>query len=143
MTKVVVASAIWATLIGATVAASGAPFRVQLVDAVGLFIAFWLPAQWVAAPHDVERRLLLCAGFILFGCFVWDVLSTVVVAKRELFMGAPLVYGGGFVLFAGLLGIHGAIVSSIRRRILTEPLQPTRAAEPNGQPEPTRVGPRG
>jgi hypothetical protein len=116
MTKVGVASAIWATVVAAAVAASDAPFRVHLVDAAALFIASWFPAQWVEVPYDVERRLFPCAVFILLGCFVWDALSALAIGKRDFFMGAPLVYGGGFALVAGLLGIHGAVVSWINRR---------------------------
>src|SRR5207249_5916658 len=95
MTRVVVATGIYTVVVATTIAVSGAPATVHAVDALGFLIAFWIPAQFVGSVPDLKRRMMPSAILILLGCLTWDVLSAIVISKREFLRAAPFVYGGG------------------------------------------------
>ena len=84
----VVSTTIYLMIFGVVVAFSGAPPRVHAVNALGLLLAFWIPAQFVTRPEMLRSHLRVVLPFILVGTLQWDVLSAVVISKRDFFWGA-------------------------------------------------------
>ncbi|WP_226647318.1 hypothetical protein [Microbulbifer variabilis] len=78
---------------------SGAPAKVHVVNVVCFFVAF------VLGTVVAEKRLSNLPAYIIWlmaglvGLFSWDVVSSLVIVKAEIFMGWYILYP------AGLLGI--------------------------------------
>lgn len=115
-----VSSVFYLVVLGASWTLWGAPVRVHVVDATALLIAFWIPAQFITDPQAFLRRwpLVLCCS--LAGTFLWDILATLVMVKRELFMGAILLYPGAIAAFGTLLLVSSAVTSALRRGLTNE-----------------------
>jgi hypothetical protein len=109
-----VSTAIYLVIWGISVASSGASARVHAVDAAGLFAAFWIPAQFVTRPEVLRLQWRLVLACILGGTFLWDVLSALVIAKRELFMGAIVVYPGAIAVLTTALLCHSMLTLALR-----------------------------
>ena len=111
-----VSTALYSVVFITSVVSTGAPLRVHIVDAIGLLIAFWLPAQFVGSPVTLRTRWLPVIGCILLGTFTWDVLSSLVIVKRPLFWEAALLYPAAVFSFSVLLLLHGVIIVMVRPR---------------------------
>ena len=114
ISRTLIASAFAAFFIAMPIMYSDAPARVHLADAVGVILAFWIPALMVRSWSDLKARALFFAAIVVVGTIVWDVVSAQVVVKREFMTGAGIVYPlslvGCFALFAiqtGLLKLFG------------------------------------
>lgn len=81
---------------------SGAPARVHVIDAIGVTLAFLLPALFADRPATLRRRWPLMLLCIVGGTLVWDFLSAQV-RKREFFMGGMVLYPGAVLVFGSLL----------------------------------------
>jgi hypothetical protein len=83
---------IYAILSTALLLISGAPIRVNLVDIASFFIAFVVPGMLAFHLNRMNQVIMvwLVGGGI--GLFMWDVVSTLVIVKRELFMGWYILY---------------------------------------------------
>lgn len=90
-------STLFAVLSGASIALSGAPPRVHAVNIGCFFVAF------VFATILAERRMQDLPHVVLWllvgavGLFLWDLLSTFVIAKVEVFTGWYILYPLGLV----------------------------------------------
>jgi hypothetical protein len=77
---------------------SGAPLRVHAVDIFALFIAFVIPGL-IANNKEVKKQYLVWLFGGVFGLLFWDVLSSYVIVKREIFMGWYIIYPVGLSAF--------------------------------------------
>ena len=111
--RVLVPTVIAAVVVAAGWRLSGAPARVHMVEAVGVILAFWLPAQFISRPDALLRKWPLALCCILGGTLVWDILTTLVIAKREFLMGAILLYPGAVVVFGSLLLVSAALTAAL------------------------------
>ena len=122
----VVSVAIFTVLSLASVAVSGAPFKVHLVNVSCFFLAFVLGA--VAAErykNSINKPVtwLLCGAV---GLLLWDGLSALVIVKAEFFMGWYLKYPIGLV---GILLLHFLVWLVCRFGPFNKQRQPTRTAQ--------------
>jgi hypothetical protein len=94
---------IFAVLSALSVALSGAPAKVHVVNIGCFFVAF------VVGTVMAERRAGNLIGYIIWvllgavGLLLWDILSSFVVVKAEIFMGWYVLYPLGLV---GLLALQ-------------------------------------
>jgi hypothetical protein len=54
---------------------------------------------------------------ILGGTLVWDILTTLVIGKREFFMGAIVLYPGAVLVFGSLLLVSAALTAVVDQRV--------------------------
>lgn len=110
--RAVAASILAVALIGAWFATSvgvrTALRPVFLVHAAVLILAFWFPAQRIAAPRDVPRRWRSLLPWLLGWILAWDLATAGLVGERDLFEQWYTVYPSGVALFTALLLLHGA-----------------------------------
>ena len=101
--RIATATAFAAIVFIPTVVYSGAPMRVHLVNAMGLALAFWLPALAIENYSFVKKHAWLLAAAVIVGTTAWHVGTSIVVAKYEFSAGAlahyPLALIGSFLLF--------------------------------------------
>ena len=74
----------------------GAPFRAHAVDITALFIALLIP-KFITKNKENKKQIyiwLLCG---VIGILYWDVLSSFVIVKKEIFMGWYIIYPFGIV----------------------------------------------
>jgi hypothetical protein len=83
--------------------------------AVGVILAFWLPALFVNRPDMLRRRCVLAICCILGGTLVWDILSAQVIVKRDFFTGGVLLYPGAVVVSGTLLFLCAALTHAISK----------------------------
>ena len=113
--RIVSAVVIWALVFGASLAVSGAPTSVHIVDGVALFIAFWLPALWVRTPRDLLGRWMIWIPLVFVGLVFWDLASAEVIVKKDVFDGAHVLYPLGVVGMSVLLLVHAGVVWGLER----------------------------
>jgi hypothetical protein len=75
---------------------SGAPLRVHAVDITAFFIAFVIPGI-LGFNLSLKKQLVIWFVGGIIGPFLWDVGSSYVVEKRELFMGWTILYPLGLI----------------------------------------------
>jgi hypothetical protein len=119
--RVAVAIAVLAALlIGGFFAASPGgvrtPLGEYLVAAAILAVAFWFPAMRVGSVRDVARQWKGIALWLLAWTAVWDVTSSGVFLRRQLFQEWWIVYPSGLVGLAALLLLHGTVMARIEGR---------------------------
>ena len=109
LSKALIATALAGIVFISTHLYGGAPLRVHLADALGLFLAFWIPALMMRSWKDLKERAFFFAAFVVFGTLVWDAVTASVIVKRDFLMGAAIVYPlflvGCFALFAIQAGL--------------------------------------
>ncbi len=107
--KVLIATLLAAIVFIPSYIYSDAPLRVHLADALGVALAFWIPAMMVRSWNDLKERVLFFAAFVVGGTLIWDVVTAVVIVKRDFLMGGVIVYPlfliGCFTLFAVQAGV--------------------------------------
>jgi hypothetical protein len=115
----VAASILGVLLIGAYFAASPGGVRTPLGDyllnAVILAVAFWFPAMRVSAVADVARQWRGFLVWALAWTLVWDLATSGILVRRELFQEWWIVYPAGVLALAVLLTLHGAVLSRVVR----------------------------
>ncbi|MDJ0760909.1 MAG: hypothetical protein QNJ19_16060 [Woeseiaceae bacterium] len=94
---------------------SGAPLRVHLADALGLLIAFWIPALMIRSWEDLKRRALLFAAFVVFGTLAWDAVTASVISKRDFLMGAAILYPVSLIGCFALFSIQAALLKLFKQ----------------------------
>jgi hypothetical protein len=113
-TRVAVATIIAGMLFAAHTLWSGAPMRVHVVTAVGLLVAFCVPALFVGRPKDAVQPwpvlALTCLGVLAL--VVGEMLA---VSKTEILDGVVLFVVGAPAVIALLL-FHGVLVHRMSRR---------------------------
>jgi hypothetical protein len=114
--KIFVPTVIYCFLLIIFFVTSGAALRVHIVDALSLFVAFWIPAGFVRSLSDIRVKLKIILPIILLGILVWDLLSSVVITKREFFREAHVVYPLGILTMMTLLVIHALTLEAFTRR---------------------------
>ena len=122
----VVSIAIFTVVSLASIAVSGAPFKVHLVNVSCFFLAFVVGA--VAAErykNSINKSVtwLLCG---VTGLLLWDGLSALVIVKAEVFMGWYLKYPIGLL---GILFLHFLVWLICRFWPFNKQRQPTRTAQ--------------
>jgi hypothetical protein len=75
---------------------SGAPARVHIVDISALFIAFVIPGL-IAINKENKNQLYVWLFGAIIGLLYWNVLSSYVIVKREIFTGWYIVYPVGVI----------------------------------------------
>jgi uncharacterized protein YacL len=75
---------------------SEAPFRVHLIDALSLFIAFVVPSL-ITSLKKVKKPFLLWIIGAIIGILFWDIFSSFVITKKEIFMSWYIVYPIGII----------------------------------------------
>ena len=113
--RAAVAMVIASLLFGAYLLGSGAPPRVHTATAVGLVLAFFVPAMLVGRPRDVWARRWTVLGLVVFGVAALDGGLSATMSKKELF-DAPALFIVGVPAMAALLALHGAIVRRVAAR---------------------------
>ena len=93
---------------------SGAPFRVWAVDAGSFALAFLVPAL-VTAGREWKEAILWFLGFGLVGILLFDILSSIVIVKREFLMGWYVLYPVGLVALLGLHAVSHWVATSYQR----------------------------
>jgi len=121
----VVSVAIFTVLSLASVAVSGAPFKVHLVNISCFFLAFVVGAVASERYKNFMLRLFTWLFFGASGLLLWDALSALVIVKAEFFMGWYLKYPIGLV---GILLLHFGVWLVCRFRPFNKQRQPTRTA---------------
>jgi hypothetical protein len=115
----VAASILGALLIGAYFAAAPGgvrtPLGEYLLNAVILAVAFWFPAMRVSAVADVARQWKGLLVWAVTWTLVWDLATSGILIRRELFQEWWIVYPAGVVVLAALLLLHGGILSRVVR----------------------------
>jgi hypothetical protein len=87
-----------------------------LVNAAVLAVAFWFPAMRVASVGDVVRQWMGFALWILVWALAWDLATSGIFLRRELFSEWWVVYPAALVTLFGLLLLHGAVMGRVVRR---------------------------
>ncbi|RHW74674.1 hypothetical protein [Colwellia sp. RSH04] len=82
---------------------SGAPIKVHAINIFSFFIAFVLATVAVEYRWFKLSKLQTWLAFSILGLVVFDVLSSLVIVKRELFMGWFIIYPVGI---AGLVSLQ-------------------------------------
>ena len=82
---------------------SGAPIKVHAANMFSFFIAYVLATVAVEYRWFKLSKLQIWLAFSILGLVIFDVLSALVIAKRELFMGWFIIYPVGI---AGLVLLH-------------------------------------
>ena len=113
--RVMVPTLIAAAVVVAGGTLSGAPAPVHIVEAVGVVLSFWLPAQFISRPETLLRKWPLALCCIIGGTLVWDILTTLVIAKREFLMGAIVLYPGAVVVFGILLLVSAGLTAALNQ----------------------------
>jgi hypothetical protein len=115
----VAASILGVLLIGAYFAAAPGgvrtPLGEYLLNAVILAVAFWFPAMRVSALADVARQWRGLLVWALAWTLVWDLATSGILVRRELFQEWWIVYPAGVLTLAVLLVLHGAVLSRVVR----------------------------
>jgi hypothetical protein len=115
----VAASILGVLLIGAYFAAAPGGVRTPvgeyLLNAVILAVAFWFPAMRVSAVADVARQWKGFLVWALAWTLVWDLATSGILVRRELFQEWWIVYPAGVLTLALLLVLHGAVLSRVVR----------------------------
>jgi hypothetical protein len=112
MMRLAVPSFLFAILAGVSLAVSGAPARVHLLDLVALAAAFWAPAVTAGNIDGLRRRWPICLLLILSGCTLGDATKSLVIAKAgmlDILTGAPWVYGVGILVFGFLILVSAGL----------------------------------
>lgn len=113
LSRVLIATVLAGAVFVPTYVYSDAPPRVHLANALGLFLAFWVPALLIRSWKDLKARAVFFVGCAVFGTLVWDAVTAAVIVKREFLMGAAIVYplfsAGCFALFAIQAGVLKAL----------------------------------
>ena len=108
--KVIIATGLAVFIFVLVYVFSDAPLRVHLANALGLLLAFWVPALLLRGWNDLKERAFFFAALVVAGTLVWDVVSASVIVKRDFLMGAAVVYPAAlvacFALFALQVGLH-------------------------------------
>jgi hypothetical protein len=117
----VAASILGVLLIGGYFAAApgglGAPVGEYLLNAGILTVAFWFPAMRVASARDVLRQWKGFLLWILVWAVVWDLATSGILLRRELFDEWWIVYPAAVLSLFGLLLLHGSVVRwTVHRR---------------------------
>jgi peptidoglycan/LPS O-acetylase OafA/YrhL len=94
---------------------SGAPFRVRAADAIPLILGFLGPALLTAESSALGRHLWRYFGAILVALFVFDLVSAMVISKREVSMGWYIIYPLGGTVLLVLLFLHSSITKALRQ----------------------------
>ncbi len=132
----VAASILGAFLVGAYFAASPGGLRALpgtfLVNASVLAVAFWFPALRIGSLADLARQWKGLVLWILAWTMVWDLATSGILLRRELFQEWWVVYPAGFITLAGLLALHGAVMGWTERRARRVGADPT-AEPPHGR----------
>ena len=81
---------------------SGAPLRVHLVNIAALFIALVIP-NLIVIIKNIKKPLYVWFFGGVIGLLLWDIFSTYVIAKKEIFMGWHIIYPIGIF---GLLSLQ-------------------------------------
>jgi hypothetical protein len=113
--RAAVATVIASLLFGAYLLISGAPPRVHTATAVGLVLAFFVPAMLVRRPGDIWARRWIVLGLVVFGVATLDVGLSATISQKELF-DAPALFIVGVPAMATLLALHGVIVRRVAGR---------------------------
>jgi hypothetical protein len=115
----VAASILGVLLIGAYFAAAPGgvrtPLGEYLLNAAILAVAFWFPAMRVSAVADVGRQWKGLLVWALAWTVVWDLATSGILVRRELFQEWWIVYPAGVLTLAILLLLHGAALSRVVR----------------------------
>lgn len=116
----VAASILGVLLIGAYFAASPGGLRTPLgeflLQAAILGVAFWFPAMRVASVGDVVRQWKGILLWVFAWTVVWDVATSGIFFRRDLFQEWWIVYPAGLIALVALLVLHGAIMERVGRR---------------------------
>jgi len=75
---------------------SGAPDKVHLVDISTLFIAFVIPGL-IGMNKEYKSQFFVWVFGAVIGILYWDILSSYVIVKREIFMYWYIVYPVGVI----------------------------------------------
>ena len=121
----VVSVTIFTLLSLASVAVSGAPFKVHLVNVSCFSLAFVVGAVAAERYKNFMHRLFTWLLFGASGLLLWDGLSALVIVKAELFMGWYLKYPMGL---AGILVLHFLVGFICRFKPFNKQRQPTPTA---------------
>lgn len=90
----------------------GAPFRVHAVDITALFIALLIP-NLIAKNKENKKQIYIWLLGGVIGIFYWDVLSSFVIVKKEIFRWWYIIYPVGI---AGIILIQ-AIIKYINQKL--------------------------
>ena len=82
-----------------SVMSSGAPFKVHSVNVTALFIAFFIP-NLLAKNKENKKRIIIWLSGSIIGMFYLDLLSSLVIVKKEIFFRWYISYpvGIAFIL---------------------------------------------
>lgn len=90
-----------------SIALSGAPMKVHIVDIGCLFIALVFATIIAERFKSLRSKVFIWISIGVIGLFVFDILSSLMIFKREVFMGWDLIYPIGL---SGLVMIQFIIV---------------------------------
>ncbi len=103
-----------------SIAISGAPIRVHVVDISALFIAFVAPG-FIARNKEIKTQFYIWLLGAVIGLFAWDILSAYIIAKREIFMGWFIIYP---------IGIVGLVLLQVAVKYINSKLPYNKASQP-------------
>lgn len=97
MSHTIVAFTIFLFISVVSILISGAPLRVHAVNILALFIAFIVPSLAAVKFNKINKYVIWLCGAML-GIIVFDIGSSYVISKRELFMGWYILYPVGLIV---------------------------------------------